>query len=819
MLKNYFKIALRSLLNQKVFTLINIIGLAIGISAAMVIYLVVQFDFSFDKFEPNSERIYRVVSDYSYQGEPGYNSGIPGGLGPAVRREVSGVELVAPFYGYGYDATVRIPQANAKEVSLKHINKIILTDGSYLDLLNVKWLAGSRRQAFTQPYKLVLTAKQAKLYFPKLSYAQMIGRQVVYEDTLTTTVTGIVQDIKHHTDFTFHDFISLASADADKNLAYSYGNRDWSGTNSADQLIIRVSPGASLAGIKKQLNQLYKKYHDDKNTSKNDLHFFNLQPLNDIHFNSNYDNFDQRLANKTVLYSLLGVAAFLLLLGCINFINLTTAQSIQRAREIGVRKTIGGTRQQLIGQFLIETFVLTFVATLVSGLLAFYLLKFFSNFIPEGITYSMMFTPRMLIFLLLLIAVITLASGLYPALVLSAFKPVDVLKGQSNTGKSSAQYLRRTLTVTQFIIAQFFVMATLLVGSQIRYMLNKDMGFNKDGILFINTPYKLVNTNRQQVYINKLRSIPQIAQISVGTASPASGNTMSTYMSYKDGKKEIETEVFLKYADEHYMGMYKIHLLAGRALQVHDTAGAFVINQTYAKLLGFNNPKTAIGKMIIRDSKNVPIVGVMKDFHQKSLHIPIKPVIILSSSKARYNRTLHIALKPRVEGSNSWVKAIAQIEKGWKEVYPEDDFEYQFVDESVAKFYKAEQDTSKLLNWATGLSILISCLGLLGLAIHSTNQRTKEIGVRKVLGATVSQIVTLLSVDFVRLIVVAFVVSLPIAWYAMHQWLQKFAYHTTISAWIFVLAICSTLFVALLTISMQTVRSAMANPVKSLRSE
>lgn len=817
MLKNYFKTALRSLLKHKVFTLINIIGLAIGISAAMVIYLVVQYDFGFDRAHPDGDHIYRVVTHSRSLGEESHNSGVTIPLGLAAKAGITGIQVAAPFYEYGYDVKVSIPKGSVTPKDIGRQNQIMVTDGSYFDLLKFNWLAGSRQQAFKEPYRVVLTAKQAKIYFPGLSYAAMVGRQVVYEDTITTTVSGIVADMQQRTDFNFHDFISLATAQSDKNLIPDYSEGNWGSTSSSNQLFIKVNPNASLANIKKQFDGLYKKNHDGQYDSKGDVHEFNLQPLADLHFNKDYDNFDQRLANKTVLYSLLGVAAFLLILGCINFVNLTTAQSIQRAKEVGVRKTIGGTRRQLIGQFLAETFSLTLIATLVSVLLAYYLLKLFGSFIPPEVTFGMMFSAKMAFFLVLLILVITLASGMYPAIMLSSYQPVQVLKGYDKLGSGKAQYLRKTLTVTQFVIAQFFVMATLMVGSQISYLLHKDLGFSKDAILFINTPYKFVQTKQQYILMNKLQAIPQIAQTSLGTSPPSSGNTSSTTMRYKNGKKDIETEVFLKYGDEHFMPLYKLRLLAGRALQAHDTSGAFVINQTYAKQLGFRTAKDAVGKTISYNEQNIPIIGVVQDFHQKSLHVNIKPVAIINSSRPRDNRIIHVALKPQI--GKSWTTAIAQIEKDWKAIYPDEDFTYRFMDDSIARFYKAEQDTAKLLNWATGLSILISCLGLLGLAIHSTNQRTKEIGVRKVLGATVSQIVALLSVDFVQLIVLAFVVSLPIAWYAMHQWLQKFAYHTAISPWIFAVAIGSTLLVAMLTISLQTIRSAMANPVKSLRSE
>lgn len=817
MYKNYFKTAFRSLLKHKIFSLINVIGLAIGISASLVIYLIVSYDFGFNKLQDDDDRIYRVVSDFSYQGEPNYNSGVPVPLGPATKNGVTGLEVVAPLYGYAYEGKITVDSANGTPKVIKKQNLIVVTDGSYFDLINYKWLAGSRSQAFNHPNQVVLTAKQAKLYFPHLSYAAVMGKEVIYEDTLHTTVAGVVENLQVKTDFNFHDFISLKTADTHKGMVENYTNPSWGSTSSSDQLLIKIRPDASLKAIKKQVNALYTKNRNRRDMSPGQTHEFSLQPINDIHFNSRYDAFDQRQANKTVLYSLLGVAAFLLLLGCINFINLTTAQSVQRAKEIGVRKTIGSTRQQLIGQFLTETLVLTVAATLLSALIAYYLLQLFSNFITPEITYSMLFTREVFIFITLLIVVITVASGLYPAIMLSSFKPVHVLKGHDVNGKSRGTYLRKTLTVTQFVIAQFFIMGTLMVGSQIHYVLNKDLGFSKDAILYINTPWKTSRGNKKEILAEKIAAIPQVKLVAVGGAAPSASGTWSTYMKYKDGKKEIETEVFIKNGDEHYMDIYQLRLLAGRKIEARDSATkAFVINETYAHILGFKNAKDAVGKTIDHDEKQIPIVGVVKDFYQKSLHTAIKPIAIITNKKSNYGM-VHVALQP--QQGKSWSGAIAQMQDAWKQIFPEEEFSYTFIDDSVARFYNAEKDTAKLLNWATGLSILISCMGLLGLAIHSTNQRVKEIGVRKVLGASVSQIVTLLSADFVKLIVIAFVLSLPIAWYTMHQWLQRFAYHTQISWWIFAGAIASTLIIAVLTMSLQTVKAALANPVKSLRSE
>jgi putative ABC transport system permease protein len=820
MIKNYFKTALRSLLKHKVFTLINVIGLAIGISAAMVIYLVVTYDFGFDKAHPGGERIYRVVSDFNFKGQQGFNSGVPAPLGAEVHAQVTGIEQAASFFIFDHDAHIRVPSSAATPVELKKQNQIVFTDDAYFKLIPYQWLAGSQTNALKRPYQVVLTAQRAQLFFPEVNFANVIGKQVIYNDSLTLTVSGVVADLKQPTDFTFHDFISLSSADHNPNLLADYANKNWNNTSDGSQLFIKVSPGASAKGVQKQINAVYQGHGEGKNGFK--TQHLNLQPLSDLHFNSHYGNFNQRTANKKVLYSLLGVAAFLLLLGCINFINLTTAQSTLRAKEIGVRKTIGGTRKQLVSQFLTETFLLTGIATVLSAVLVSYLLKLFADFIPSGITYSMLLTPETGLFIALLVIFITLLSGLYPALVMSGHQPAQVIKNQrAVSGKGNTYLLRQGLTVAQFVIAQIFVMATLLVSNQIYYLLHKDLGFNKDAKLYFQASYRHINTDKQDLLVEKLRAIPQISMVSLGTDPPSSRGTMSTHMAYKDGKKEIESIVYLKFGDENYAKLYDLKLLAGRSPQQRDTSKGIVINETFCKELGFRTPAQAVGKMLASNDtgKPVEIIGVIKDFHQLSLHAPIMPLALGYSNSPYREMVVHIALGKQMQGNRNWSEAIAKIEKAWKEVYPEEDFDYTFLDESVASYYESEQNTGKLLNWATGLSVFISCLGLLGLAIHTTNQRTKEIGIRKVMGATITQIVSMLSIDFVKLIILAFVIAVPIAWYALNQWLQNFAYHTSISLWLFAGTIVSTILIALLSMSTQTLKAAMANPVKSLRSE
>ncbi|MGZ3778721.1 MAG: ABC transporter permease, partial [Mucilaginibacter sp.] len=420
----------------------------------------------------------------------------------------------------------------------------------------------------------------------------------------------------------------------------------------------------------------------------------------------------------------------------------------------------------------------------------------------------------------LLTIVVSFVSGFYPAMVLSKFQPVQVLKNQAHAGTSKTRnaWLRKSLTVTQFIIAQFFIMATIVVSKQIYYVLHKDMGFKKDAIVNVFMPYYTKNKSLKDVYIEKIKRLPQVDILSRGGDLPSTNGWNSNDVTYKDGKKEIKTELYTKSGDENFVKVYHIKLMGGRNVSMTDTANAMMINETYAHIMGFKNPTDAIGKYVeFGKTQKRQIVGIFGDFHQASLHAAIKPLAIFPQN---YNMDgLHIALKPETAGGNEWKVATTAMEKEWKQLFPDDDFEYHFFDESIAKMYSKEQQISKLLTWAMGLSIFISCLGLLGLAMFTTGARTKEIGVRKVLGATVTQIVTLLSTELVILVLLAFAIVTPLAIWGMNKWMQNFADHTSLSWWVFVLSGAGMLLTALITLSSQTIRAATANPVKSLRSE
>jgi ABC-type antimicrobial peptide transport system permease subunit len=817
MFKTYFIIAFRNFIRNKIFSLINVLGLSIGISSALVIFLIVRYDFSFDHFEKDSNQIYRVVTNMSFAGNPMFVSGVPSPLPSAVKKEVSGIEETVGFHQFNGNGKVNVRKKNGdKPLQINHQTDIVFADPAYFNLIPFQWLAGGPEISLAEPFKTVLTESRAKTYFPSMPYPDMIGKQIVYDDSIVTTVSGIVKDLGKNTDFIFKEFISQSTIPA-TGLKENYSWTDWNSINGGSQLFIKLAPKSSVKNVEARLQILLKK--NDKGANEhNTTTTYKLQPFSELHFNSDYGGFGDHIAHKPTLYGLLTVAAFLLILGCINFINLTTAQASQRAKEIGVRKTMGGSGNQLMMQFLSETLFITIISMLISIVITPLLLKVFADFIPKDLHFDLLHQPDLLAILILLTLVVTVLAGFYPAMVLSKFKPVLILKNQafSGTAHSRKAWLRKGLTISQFLIAQVFCMATLVTVKQINYVLNKDMGFKKDAIITVYTPFiwnRLVKPdNKRFVLLDEIKQMPGIQMASLGNDAPSASGWSSDNMKFKDGKKEIVTDVRQKFGDANFLKLYQIHILAGRNIKPSDTSNEFLVNETYMHILGFQKPTEVLNKQI----NNMPIVGVMADFNQESLHATIKPLVFSSNLSTCFN--IHIGLKPQAAG-RSWKTSIAAIEKAFKKIYPEEDFNYAFLDESIASFYKSEQNISRLLTWATGLAIFISCMGLLGLVMYTTNLRTKEIGVRKVLGASVGHIVSILSKDFIRLVLIASLIAIPLTWWATNKWLENFAYKTPVKWWVFLLNTLFMMFIALITLSIQTIRAASANPVNSLRSE
>lgn len=818
MIKNNFKIAFRNLWKRKVFSLINIAGLAIGISASLIIYLMVQFDLSFDKQHKDGERIYRVVSESSSNGEVYKIAGVPLPMFEAIKNEVNGVELSAPLITKNTNIQVSGPAGSGIPLTnYRQDAKFIYTNSNYFELFNYEWIAGTPATALDKPLQTVLTEERAMVYFPHVKMTDIIGRQLIYDDTVLSTVTGIVKAIKGNTDFTFKEFLSLATITSNEALKTTQDWHGWGSVSSAEQLFVKLLPNVSSKKMDVLLTDLLiKKRKEENGINKSKCQ---LQALSDLHFNPVYGNFNQRQADKPTLYALLIVALFLLLLGCINFINLSTAQATERAKEIGVRKSVGAFKYQLVFQFLTETLILSLLAAIVSVLFSPVLLGLFNNFIPAEITPSFIYTKNVFYFLLILVIIISLLAGLYPSFILTKFKPALVLKGQliSGNGGRKNNNFRRLLTISQFAIAQFFIIATLVVAQQVHYSLTKDLGFKKDAIAFISLPRKNINTNTRLVLLDRIQKLPGIEKSCLGGTPPSSAGAGTSNVYFMQGVNKIETDVEHKGGDSNFFPLYHLKLLAGRVSRPSEKITEYVINETCAKKLGFAKPEDAIGKMLHGGMSNQePIVGVMADFHTTSTHVAIKPVVFTSNQNLN---TLHFAFSKSGDGVIAWQKALSTIEGYWKELYPGEPFEYKFFDESIAAFYKRETDTVRLLEWSSGLAIFISCLGLLGLVIFMANQRSKEIGIRKVLGATVSQIVFILSIDFVKLVLVALFIATPVAWYCMHKWLQGFVYRINMPLWAFAITGLSAVCIAFVTVGFQSIKAAMMNPVKSLKNE
>ena len=816
MLRNYFLVALRAFRRNKTFSFINIVGLSIGISASLVIFLLVQYDFNFDKFEKDGARTYRVVIHGKNDHGTWQSGCLPEPMGAATKKAVSGIEIVAPIRTLD-EVRITIPYPNAdKPVVFRKQKDVLAADANYFHLIGYTWLAGSPATATQQPYQVVLTEKNARLYYGNTKFTDIIGKTIVFDDTIQCSIAGIVNDLPGNTDFYFGTFISRPTYYTGRLKPECFGN--WHCTNSADQLFVRLVPGAKPAAVEAQLTKIIIDANGKPDPHDRSTEGAGLQPLADLHFDLDYGVFDEsRQAHKPTLYYLLAVAAFLLLLASINFINLTTAQASQRAREIGIRKTMGSHRRQLIFQFLTETFVLTLMATVLSLILLPFLLKIFADFIPEDFHFNLLRQPGIIGFLIVLVLVVTVLSGVYPALVLSGFKPVDVLKNQAfaGSGQTRSAWLRKSLTVSQFVIAQVFIIGTLLVSRQISYALNKDLGFKRDAVLYFRTNDR-EDAIKKTVLLDKLRAMPGVALVSLSSNPPSSNGTWTSTMDFNDGKKEIKENVEVKLADSNYFRLYGLRLLAGTSAPQSDTTNAVAINETYLHFLGFQDPQKAIGRVISWNG-DTRIVGVVADFFPRSLRSPIKPLVVANGTR---NATVfNIKLQPRTADGSNWPETIAAIQKAFRAVYPNDDYEYQFVDDTIAKFYSAETNISRLLAWATGLTIFISCLGLLGLVIYVTNQRTKEIGIRKVIGASVTNLIVLLSRDFLKLIALAILIAVPISWWGSRKWLENFAYKTSISWWIFAAGGGTLLLIALVILCIRTLRAAMVNPVESLRTE
>lgn len=819
MFKNYFTIAWRNIMRHKLFTVINISGLSLGISACLVIYLITDFELSFDQFHPGKERIFRIVSDnYSTEFGEDHSGNIPDPAPFAIRREITGLESVAVFHNYHATVTIQgngLPEKRFIRPSGRSEERsdIVIAEPQYFDIFQYDWLAGNQA-AFQEPYTVVLTESKARKYFGTLAPADLLNKTIIYNDSLSVRVAGIVKDFGKNTDFFFRDFISFSTV---KNsfLKNEFTLDSWRDGHINEQVFVKLAKDVQPSYINTQLVNFVNRHSKQTESHKNR---YRLQPLSTIHFDAGYSDVYSRKVHLPTLYGLMAIALFILTIAVINFITLSTAQSIDRAKETGIRKICGSTRADLIIRFMGETFILTGLAVILAVLCVQPILTVFRSFIPDGLQFSV-FNYSTWLFLLVLILFTAVLAGFYPARVLSAAAPAISLKGAGMQKGNRKGYFIKGLIVFQFTISLVFIIGTLVVSKQMQFMQDKDLGFTRDAICTIET-HEDYPAAKKDLLAEKIRQLPEVDKVSVSEGTPVSKLHWFNPLTYK-GKEQKGTATILEWGDQHFIPLYNIKIIAGRNVHPSDSVKEFLINESCAKALGFEKPEEAVGKMVETFIPGGvitrPIAGIMADFHSQSLHEPVMPVIFTTSKE--FTRLINIKL--RTSGKQlSEVKAfMAKIEMLWKEVYPNDPFNYTFFDEAIARLYAKERQTAQLMNLAMIIAIGISCLGLFGLATLTASRRTKEIGIRKVLGAGIGQIVFILNKDIIKLVLIAVIIASPIAWYCMKQWLNGFAYRTAINWWIFVLAGVLALLIAFCTVSWQSIKAALANPVKSLRTE
>ena len=813
MLKNYLKIAVRQLRKQKMYAAIKIGGFALGIAACLLIGLYIKDELSFDKSYPDVDRLYRVVGYYNIDGKTEKGTDWPAPMGKTLKSDFPEVEISGRLMPNSlFEKAGSNELRRADQVQNTFEQGFTYADQEMLDLLQLPMVYGKRQLALKEPLTMVISKRKADKYFPGKN---PVG-QVMYlnnDKTKPYRIGGVMQNISGTSHLRNFDFLLTL-----KGVEFYNGEQNnWDASNYPDY--IKLRPGTNIAQFEKKItHDIIRNYYlpvmikdgmkdAEKQAQKFSLH---LQKVADINLYS-YDIYDDTPHGDVRFIWLFGaVAGFILVIACINFVNLSTAKSANRAKEVGLRKVVGSYRSSLINQFLAESIVYSLFSFVIGILLAWILLPYFNTLASKSL--SMPWQQWWLLPSLIAAAfIVGVAAGLYPAFYLSGFKPVLVLKGSISTGSKNS-ILRNSLVVFQFSASIILIICTLVIYNQTQFILHQKVGFDKDQVVVIQGTNTLGDKNVKS-FKNELLKLSSVKNASISDYLPVSGTKRNGNTFYIEGRTKLDPGVSGQYwqIDDTYLKTMGMKLVEGRNFSytmAADTQGSVIINQTLAKKLNLKNP---IGKKITNGYGKYTVVGVVEDFNYESMRDHIEPIV------------LNFGLSPsivsvKISGSDM-KNTLANITDVWKKYSPNQPIRYTFLDEEFANMYKDVQRTGSIFTSFAVLAIIIACLGLFALSAFMAEQRSKEIGVRKVLGATVTNITALLSIDFVKLVLIAIAIASPIAWYGMNKWLQDFAYKFPISWWIFVLAGLTAILIALFTVSFQSVKAALMNPVRSLRSE
>lgn len=804
MLKNYFKIAWRGLTRSKWVGLINILGLTIGIAAALLLFVVVEYELSYDKFQNKYDQVYRIYTQNKVEDGLEYTPGVANPFPDALMSEKLNFDKVVPVVVH-YEIQVNVNQESSEAPNKYKAETVFFSTSEYSDLFNLEFLAGNIK-TLDQPDRVVLTQTQANTYFR--NWENALGKTVELTNGIKLEVSGVVADLAENSNFRFDLLASFETIRSHQDV-FGYDLTEWGSTGSNFQVYVLTNPETDLLLAQSQLDGFSKKHFEGRgNSAISHL----MQPLNEIHFGTDLEPLSGRLVRKSTINTLILVGVFILIMASINFINLTTSLAIGKSKEIGVRKVMGSSRSQLIFQSLGETFLSVLISTGLGLILANLLLPFMDK-IADVPAESSFFQPVIAGFMLFLILLLTLLSGFYPAMIISGFKPIQALKNKFQGAEIGGVSIRRGLVVMQFAIAQILMIGTLIAVRQMNLLQETDLGFNKEAIYFMEVPADNMENPRIETFKQELMRIPGVMAASMSSDAPSSGNNSASNFYFDQKNEDVPFPAFLKFADADFFDLYEMEFAAGEAYPASDTIRNVVINETMANKLLIASPDEAIGRLIRLGSGDwVPITGVVKDFTVNSLREEMKQLLI-TTFKTEYQQVA-VRLDKSADPAT-----IAAIQGKFEQLYPEQIYTANFLDESIAEFYKSEQKLALVYKIFAGLALLISCIGLYGLVSFMIGQKVKEIGIRKVLGASVGQITFMLSKEFLILVLIAFGIAIPLAYSMMKDWLETFAYRTELSWTLFALVMLFSLLLTGLTVGSKAIRAALANPVRSLKEE
>lgn len=812
MLGNYFKMSKRSLMANKGTTIINVVGLVTGIASALVIFSVIRFELSFDAFHTDRDRIYRMTR-VTGSDNLEYRSGISYPVPVAMKAEIPGIEKMASVEYFGGANVEVLDSKGTTERKFREEAGAAMVEDSFFDVFDFKntglrWLEGDPKTALKEPLSVVLTRTMAKKYFGDES---PLGHTMRFQMKHECKVTGVIEDFPSNTDFPFTMLVSYSTLPL---LAGEQRLNDWFSVNDSHQVFIVLPQKTTQEEMEKLIAKVHAA-HAPKELYES-RHYL-LQKLSDLHFDAKFMTFTGRTISRETIMGLAIVAGFLLLTGSINYINLATAQSVLRSKEIGLRKVMGSNQTSLMIQFLIETFTVVAISGIIAFILAEVLRFNLQSLLNFKLTNYNFLDPFTIACTLGIVTIVTLFAGFYPSIIMSRFNPVTALKSKFTTGSISGITIRKALVVLQFTITQMLVVGTFIVVSQMEHFRNVDMGFNREAVLSARLPKGapgVISTME-----NQLRALPGVANVSLHYTTPSGVRRNRAYadVSLPEGNGLADKVVFEYYSiDTSYLKLFEIDLLAGRNLKSTDSARSVLVNQTLCKNLQLGTPPEAVGKVVkMGGGELFTIVGVVGDFYSNSLKESVDNAIFFTMDN--YSA---VSVKFDLKNTSmSLPESVKAVEKVWSAAFPEYVFNYVFLDDNIATFYAQEEKYSQMFQLFSFVFLVIGCLGLFGLITFVVNRKGKEVAIRKVLGASINNIIMLFSKEYVQLIILSFLIATPVAYYVVNTWLSNFANHIDLQWWLFALPGTIVLVIALLVISAKSLRAARSNPVDSLKYE